>query len=71
MNEWLMEREMNGWKNGEIYDTWMDGCVNEQMDGQMHGKIYEWMDEWLYGQRNYCNRQVGGQMDEQKVRLMD
>lgn len=33
-----MEREMNGWKNGEIYDTWMDGCVNEQMDG--------WIDAW-------------------------
>ena len=31
-------------------DEWLDGWLNEHIDGQMDGWLYEWMDSvWMNG----------------------
>ena len=46
-----MGGQMDGWKDGQMVERWMDGGVGEwtegQMDGWMEGRMDGWVDDQL------------------------
>lgn len=65
MNRWMdgwvnwVSELMNGWME------WMDGCINEQTDGQVNGQMEKHINGWIDGGQSSVRRD--GWTDRQKI----